>query len=78
MTREMADKREISAQFRVKRMEMAEFLVEQAEQLQRDSDLANGTTASMENSSNMATITMSTVATTTSTETGVQTVEMEL
>jgi len=78
MTREMADKREISAQSRVKRMEMAEFLVQQAEQLQRDSDLANGTTASMENYSNMATTTLSTVATTTSTETGVLAVEMEL
>lgn len=59
-------------------MEMAEFLVQQAEQLQRDSDLANGTTASMENYSNMATTTLSTVATTTSTETGVLAVEMEL
>jgi len=71
MMREMADKREISTQSRVKRMEMAELLVQRAEQLQRDSDLANGTTDSLDNI-------LRTVTSTTSTDTGVTAVEMKV
>jgi len=59
--KEMADKREISAQSRVKRMEMAELLVQQAEQLQRET-AATADTTSTENHSNEMMTTMLTVA----------------